>query len=533
MKHWLQKQAFSIDHNGIIKDVYREVDMTAGYFIILTLANLIALNGLIQNSSPVIIGAMLISPLMGPILSFGFAFITGDRFIWRKSIIKITLSIILIIGAAAVTTYLSPLKDITNEIISRTRPNLYDLIIAFLSGIAGAMAICTKKNYLTIVPGVAIATAVIPPLSVAGFGLGIWSWRISAGGFLLFFTNCVAIIIATCIIFYFYGFRTAITTEGDVSELKKRGAFLFFVLFIISIPLIYTLHTTIAEVRLRTQIQSTLKKAFDRGRSSSLSTFNYVKKENGKLEINAVVNTVDYLKEAEINRIEEGIKDDLDHDVTLYIEQVKVQPGGLKEATLKPLLPVIAPPAPPKRPSEILKSSRDSVTEVVRRSTEKINHMIAPSTISDFSVGFHDKATTVSITMNIKRDRTFSEEEIIWLKRLLSTDLNMPVDLSVETSPFVPLLVFGEGETVMSDGMKKALEAIRDVYAKHKNVKILIESSAESSFPYRERIRLAEQRAAAVISLLTKEFQIPESSITSAIEKKAVKTPTVKVSIVS
>jgi len=153
----------------------------------LTLANLIALNGLIQNSSPVIIGAMLISPLMGPILSFGFAFITGDRFIWRKSIIKISLSIILIIGVAAVTTYLSPLKDITDEIVSRTRPNLYDLIIAFLSGIAGAIAICTKKNYITIVPGVAIATAVIPPLSVAGFGLGIWSWRIFVGGFLLFF----------------------------------------------------------------------------------------------------------------------------------------------------------------------------------------------------------------------------------------------------------------------------------------------------------------------------------------------------------
>ena len=76
------------------------------------------------------------------------------------------------LAIAVIATYVSPIKDITSEIISRTNPNLYDLIIAFLAGTAGAGAMCTGKNYLTVVPGVAIATAVIPPLSVAGFGIG-------------------------------------------------------------------------------------------------------------------------------------------------------------------------------------------------------------------------------------------------------------------------------------------------------------------------------------------------------------------------
>ena len=217
---WLQKTAAQINHEAVIKDIAQEIDISAGYFLTLTLANLIALSGLITNSAPVIIGAMLISPLMGPILSFGFAFITGDKQIWRRSVKKITVSVALTLVVAALASAFSPLKEITQEIISRTRPNLYDLVIAFLAGSAGAAALCTKRNYLTIVPGVAIATAVIPPLSVAGFGIGIGSMNIFMGGFFLFFTNFVAIIIATGIVFYIYGFRPRMITEMDVSQLR-------------------------------------------------------------------------------------------------------------------------------------------------------------------------------------------------------------------------------------------------------------------------------------------------------------------------
>ncbi len=256
---WIQKKASFINHQEVIKDIYFEVEISVGYFLILSIANLIALGGLLLNSAPVIIGAMLISPLMGPILNVGFAFITGDKFVWEKSIKKIAISVALTLIVAAIATYLSPLKDVTNEIISRTRPNLYDLGISFLAGCAGAAAICTKKSYLTIVPGVAIATAVIPPLSVAGFGIGTGNFNILSGGIFLFFTNFVAIILSTCIVFYLFGFRPSTTTE-EVSQLKKRIIFLAFVLFAISIPLIYTLHKSISEIKLRKNVESALKK---------------------------------------------------------------------------------------------------------------------------------------------------------------------------------------------------------------------------------------------------------------------------------
>lgn len=529
IRKWFEKKASLINHPAVIKDIYAEADISVGYFGILSFANLIALCGLITNSAPVIIGAMLISPLMGPILSFGFAFITGEEMAWKRSVKKIAVSVFITIVIAAVATYLSPLKDITSEIISRTRPNLYDLIIAFLSGIVGAVALCTKKNYLTIVPGVAIATAVIPPLSVTGFGIGVFNFRVAFGGFFLFFTNFVAIILATCIVFYMYGFRPSIITDEDLAQLKRRATAFAAVLFLISIPLIYTLHKSISEVRLRNNIQDTLKKSLNRERQSSLSTFNYYQRKDGKLEVNAVVNTVDYMKEEEINAVENRLSENLGGDVTLYLDQVKVQPGGLKKEAVASALPTITPP---RNPADVLRTSRESVISVVRQSSEKVEKIISPSTIADLYVGFHDKTFKVSIAMKIKKDAPLSEEEILWLKRMFTNDLGIPVDLSIETVPFVPLLVFERGETSLSDDMKTALSTIKDAYMKNSSIHITVEAVPGSFFSYKKRIGLAEQRLQAVKTVLTEDFKIPESSITAAVNrKKAVRRPTVKVTL--
>jgi len=529
IKKWFQKKVSEINHIAVIKDIYNEVEISVGYFLVLSIANLIALSGLLTNSAPVIIGAMLISPLMGPILSFGFAFITGEEVIMKKALRKIATSVILTIIIAALASFVSPLKDVTSEIISRTRPNLYDLNIAFLSGIAGAVALCTKKNYLTIVPGVAIATAVIPPLSVTGYGIGVGSMNIAFGGFFLFFTNFVAIIIATCAVFYMYGFKPSILNEADLSHLKKRVTGLAVVLFIISIPLIYTLEQSISEVRTRQNIQGTLKRAFDKEHESSLLNFKYLKRKDGQLEISAVVNTVNYLEDKDITNVEERLKENLGSELTLYLDQVKVQPGRLKEEKVKTILPDISAA---KQPWEIIRSSRENVISVVRKSSEKIDTIISPSKIADFQVGFQDKTFNVSIAMKIRKDTPMSEEEILWLKRILTTDINLPVDLSVETVPFVPLLVFNKGETELSDEMKTALEVIRDAYGKDGSISLIIESNPESSFSYRKRIKLSEQRAMSVSNILIQEYKIPESNIKILVNrKKAVRQPFVKVTV--
>jgi uncharacterized hydrophobic protein (TIGR00271 family) len=511
-----------------MKDIYLEVDISPDYFLILTLANLIALGGLIINNTAVIIGAMLISPLMGPILSTGFAFITEDAVIGRKALKKVLMSVAATILIAALVTYLSPIKDLTNEIIARTRPNLYDLIIAFLSGTAGAMALCTKKSYITIVPGVAIATAVIPPLSVTGFGIGIANVNIAMGGFFLFFTNFVAIIISTCIVIYIYGFRPSIVMEEGGSNLKIRAATLVAIFIVISIPLFYTLHTSIAQIRLKGKIQSLLKSEFDKEGLSRLSTLSYIEKDD-RLDISAIVNAVEYLKEAEIERIQKSIRNTLQRDIKLNIEQVQVQVGGLKEKKATPsILPVIVPPKPPE---DVIKSSRENVISVVKKSVEKVERIIFPSTVADFYAGFSDRTSSLSIVLKIKRDEPLSDEAVHWLSRIFADSLNQPVDLKVETSPFVPPLLFNKGEASLSEEMKTALVAIKEIYNMATNLNIMIESYPDS--PKKKDRAVAEERVKAIAVLLSEDYQIPSERIRAVIHKK--KEPvafSVKVSII-
>ena len=524
----LKENSASVDQKAVIKDIYLELELSVGYFLMLTLANLIALSGLMINSTAVIIGAMLISPLMGPMLSFGFSFITGDKVIWRESARKITISVIATILIATLATFISPLNDITNEILLRTTPNLYDLLVAFFAGTAGAAAICTKKNYLTIVPGVAIATAVIPPLSVTGFGLGIGNIFIASGGFFLFFTNFVAIVITSCTVFYFYGFRPSVTNGMDKSQLKKRIIFLSIILFVISIPLIYTLGKTISEVKLKKDIQTALREAFDKKGASRLSDFTYFKKENGDLEINATVDTISYIRDVDAKPIEKKLEDGLQRKVQFNLEQVKVLKGGLQEEKAKAHVPVIAPPVP----SDVaIKNSRDSALSAIRPSLEKIEVMISPSKIVDVAVRFHNRGNQASILLKVKRDTPLLDEQVSWLQRVFVSSLKVPVDLSVETVPFVPPLVYRKGETALSEDMKKSLEILKDVYNRDSTIHVAIESGPESSLPYRRRIFLAGQRAKALAALLSEDYQIPASSIKISVMRMAVKTPIVKVSV--
>lgn len=524
----MKKTHLVVDKKSVIKDIYSEIDISAGYFAMLTLANLIALSGLLLNSIAVIIGAMLISPLMGPMLSFGFSFITGDKVIWRKSIKKLSISVAVTILTAALATFISPLSDVTAEILSRTTPNLYDLLVAFFAGTAGAAAICTKKNYLTVVPGVAIATAVIPPLSVTGFGLGIGNLLIAAGGFFLFFTNFVAIVITSCIVFYVYGFRMNAENEMDKAQLRKRVVFLSIILFAISIPLIYTLGKTISEAKLKKDISTTLKASLDKSGASRLSDFTYFKKEDGGLEINAIVDTVSYIRETETRPIEKKLEDRLQRKVQFNLEQVKVLKGGLLEEKAKTPVPTLAPLVPP---DVSIKNSRDAALSALKPSLEKIDTMISPSKIVSAVLGFHDKGSQVSVTLKIRRDAPLLEDQVSWLQKVFVSSLKTPVNLTVETIPFVPLLVYRKGEATLSDEMKKGLEILNDVYNKDNNIYVVVESGPEYSLPYRKRILLADQRAKAVAEFLSADCKIPSTHIKITGMRKALKTPVVKVSV--
>jgi uncharacterized hydrophobic protein (TIGR00271 family) len=196
--------------------------LDATYWLQILFAAGIATLGLVLNSPAVIIGAMLISPLMGPILSAGLALATGDVILGIRSIVNLALSCFVAIVFAVLLVGVLPFKEMTNEIAARTQPNTLDLVIAFFSGAIGSIATCKQvKGVVTSIPGVAIAVALMPPLCVVGYGVGFSlsasgaeGMRIARGGGLLFLTNLVAITFTAMIVF--------LALHIDTARVKER-----------------------------------------------------------------------------------------------------------------------------------------------------------------------------------------------------------------------------------------------------------------------------------------------------------------------
>ena len=164
---------------------------------VLIFATMIASLGLNVNSAAVIIGAMLISPIMGPIMGIGLSLGINDFELLKKSLRNYALMFVVAIVTSTVYFLVSPLSSNSSELLARTVPTTYDVLIALFGGLAGIVAQTRQDRTSTVIPGVAIATALIPPLCTAGFGLATGQMRFFFGAFYLFFINSVFIALAT------------------------------------------------------------------------------------------------------------------------------------------------------------------------------------------------------------------------------------------------------------------------------------------------------------------------------------------------
>lgn len=183
---------------GTIVEITKGVNFRGANLWILIFAIFLASLGLNVNSTAVIIGAMLISPLMGPIVGMGLAVGIRDFDLLKRSFRNYLVATIISVITATIYFFISPLSEAQSELLARTSPTLYDVLIALFGGAAGIMALCTKGKG-NVIPGVAIATALMPPLCTAGFGLATGNISYFLGAFYLFFINTVFIALATYI----------------------------------------------------------------------------------------------------------------------------------------------------------------------------------------------------------------------------------------------------------------------------------------------------------------------------------------------
>jgi len=221
---------------------------TIEYYVLLLLSCLIATMGLYQNSAAVIIGAMIVAPLMGPVFGFSAGVLWGSGRTINEAVTTLLKGTLLVVCVTAVLSFFIPSIVVTTEILVRAKPSFFDIIIAVSCGFIGAYAYVNKR-VSSAIPGVAISVALLPPLCSAGIGIGLQKWDLAMGAGLLYAINLVGISLAALIVFYLVRLHPQSDDEQEFSKATRRAIGSFFMslifLLLISLPLVYFTATSL------------------------------------------------------------------------------------------------------------------------------------------------------------------------------------------------------------------------------------------------------------------------------------------------
>ena len=247
-----EQEDFNIIHETIEKGIY----FKSTNLWILIFAILIACVGLNMNSTAVIIGAMLISPLMGPILGAGYSLATYDFGLLRRSLVNFAFAVVSGLVASTLYFLITPISEAHSELLARTQPNIYDVIIAFFGGLAGIIAVSSKQKG-NVIPGVAIATALMPPLCTAGYGLATGTWNYFFGAFYLFAINSVFIATATLITVRLLKYPKWEYAGEDVK--KSTNKWVSIIVTITMLPSIYFGYLLVKQENFKRNVQTFIR----------------------------------------------------------------------------------------------------------------------------------------------------------------------------------------------------------------------------------------------------------------------------------
>lgn len=286
---WRRTVVGGVDHEGVLRRVADESGWSARYCFMVLISAAISILGLLLPSSAVLIGAMLISPLMMPIVGLGFGLATFDFEEVRRAAFALALGSLIAITFSALFVLVSPLQTVTTEIAIRTRPNLFDLLVAILSALAGGYGLVRGMG--STVVGVAIAIALMPPLAVVGFGISTANWTVACGALLLFMTNLVAMAVTVALFGRFYGFGAHLSPK----QTQLQGIVLIGVMIALAIPLGVALHRIAWESVASRQIRDAVLDPFPAGARISQIDIDY---DGTPASVRAVVLTPSTLERA-------------------------------------------------------------------------------------------------------------------------------------------------------------------------------------------------------------------------------------------
>lgn len=316
LKSWLEKY-FDLNRekeneDQTIEQIRADVEFKGARIWILICAIFIASIGLNMNSTAVIIGAMLISPLMGPIIGLGLGLGIVDFDLVKKSLRNFTFAVVVAILTSTLYFFVSPISTAQSEILARTQPTVYDLFIALLGGVAGIVAGATRSKG-QVLPGVAIATALMPPLCTAGYGLGTGQMSYFFGALYLFIINAVFICLATYVVVKILHFKKV--TYVDSQQGKRISRWMIVVVLCTAIPSVF----------LASQM---IQKSIEEQKVS-----NFVKNE--MVMENSILLRYDYTRADTINTITVSMVGKRLEDAELLLLQKRLADYGLNNTILK------------------------------------------------------------------------------------------------------------------------------------------------------------------------------------------------------
>jgi uncharacterized hydrophobic protein (TIGR00271 family) len=295
------------------------------YFVLIVLSCIIATLGLLLDSGAVVIGAMLVAPLMSPILAFSLGLVLGDVRLIRLSIEAVFKGVALAVIIAIFIGLLSPFKELTGEIMARTQPTLLDLAVALASGMAGAYALA-RKDVSAALPGVAIAAALMPPLGVVGLGLSLGNAQVTGGALLLFVANIASISLAGAIVFMLVGIRPQTWRPETQQQIWRRLGGFVLLLLVIAVPLAIIMDGIMKDTAARQTIQEVLETqvAFDGG---ELREFEYRANSDGIVVV-ATIRLAHSLEQTAVDATAAALSERLGRPVSLEMVVLPVTRSG-------------------------------------------------------------------------------------------------------------------------------------------------------------------------------------------------------------
>lgn len=332
-KQALRANVKKIDHKNVRLNIQADALPSKTFFIMNALAAIIAGYGLLANSSAVVIGAMLVAMMLGPISGIALSFIDNRWILFRTAFTTLILGLIMIFSIGVILGLININLPITNEILARTQPTIIDLMIALAGGAAGAFASISPRLSVAVV-GVAVATALVPPLVVSGILVAHMEWKNATNALILAVTNIIAIQVSSSLVLWIAGFRRGsdVEVKSNILEFIKRNiislCFLVALAIYLTLNFMHMLNKQMYENSIKSEVKS-----FFNIKNNIVDTIQFDKRGDFTL-VRVVVRGDIQPQPLDIQKLNESLKRDLNGQST--VTQVRFIPIQIIEAPDSP-----------------------------------------------------------------------------------------------------------------------------------------------------------------------------------------------------